>query len=287
MAPSSSTVARWELARRLGARRKAIGIDHRTIASRLDFSRNYWSAVENERTLLSREKLDDAIELLEFDEEAANELRELGDCARSRGWWNAYAERFDDLSLRLIGLEHGANSVRAYESMSVPGLLQTADYARSLIELDPFFSKVGVDDAVAVRVQRQARLQDDDPIELSAIVSEAAIVQRWSDERTHSEQLDHLLQMTLRDNIQLRILTFDTPPGIIANSSTLVFFSFESRYLPAVAFQEPVRVLDPIYEGSPEFRRLELCWNEAKRRALAPDESRRHIAAVLDGIQGA
>ncbi len=284
MAPRSSTVARWELARRLGSRRRSLGIDHKTIANTLNFSRNYWSAVENERTLLSREKLDSIVELFEFDEETAEELRDLREMARERGWWQTYTDRFGGNVTRLFGLEHGASSIRNYESLVVPGLLQTEAYARSVIELDPFFGKVGVQDAVEVRLRRQQRILGDDPVEYSVILSQAALVQQWGGLDVQVGQLEYLLDVTERANVALRVLPFETAPGLLGNSSTLVFLSFESRYLPTIAFQEVVRLLDPIDAGEPEFRRLELCWNEGRRLALGTIDSRRLIERVIDSL---
>jgi transcriptional regulator with XRE-family HTH domain len=281
VAPASSTVARWELARRLTARRKSLGIDHKTIARRLDFTRNYWSAVENERTLLSQEKLEEVIDLFEFDDEAADELRELRELGRSRGWWQAYGNSYDENGLRLIALEYGASQIREYESMAVPGLLQTEEYARTIIAVDPSMSQVDIEDAVDVRMRRQERLHDDDPVDLSVLVSEAALVQRWGSLDVHLAQLDHLLSLSSQENIQFRILPFEAPPGTIANSSTLVLYSFDSKYLPTVAFQEVVRLLDPVYQGDPDFRRLELCWNEGRRRAMSPEESRSRIESIV------
>src|SRR5262245_31910222 len=55
--PVSPTVAAWELALRLRRRRVQLGVEVRTITQRLGFSRNYWSAVENERKILSEENL--------------------------------------------------------------------------------------------------------------------------------------------------------------------------------------------------------------------------------------
>ncbi len=163
--------------------------------------------------------------------------------------------------------------------MIFPGLLQIEEYARALIALEPSYSQVDIDDSVSVRLKRQERLHDDDPVKLSVIVSEAALVQRWSGLGTHLAQLEHVLEISEQDNVQLRVLAFDSPPGSIANSSTLAFLSFESKYLPTVAFQEVVRLLDPVH-GSSDFRRLELCWNDGQERALSLEESRRRVEAI-------
>ena len=69
MAPSSPTVARWELALRIKARREELGLTVQAIADHLGFSRNYWSAIENERSVLADDKFDALMKLLELDDE--------------------------------------------------------------------------------------------------------------------------------------------------------------------------------------------------------------------------
>jgi transcriptional regulator with XRE-family HTH domain len=129
MAPSSPTVAGWELALRLGQRREQLGMDVQTITATLGFSRNYWSAVENERKILAEDTLRSVLNAFEFDDEEQRELVALREAAKRRGWWAPYSALLSEGTLRLYGLEHGAQGIRTYESLLIPGLLQTEDYA--------------------------------------------------------------------------------------------------------------------------------------------------------------
>jgi transcriptional regulator with XRE-family HTH domain len=106
--PESATVAGWELALRLRERRMELGMEVKTITDRLGFTRNYWSAVENERKILSAEKLAQLLDLLEYDKDERDELLGLRESARLRGWWAGYSALFSYEILRYIGLEHGA-----------------------------------------------------------------------------------------------------------------------------------------------------------------------------------
>ncbi|MET1076344.1 MAG: helix-turn-helix transcriptional regulator, partial [Umezawaea sp.] len=63
---TSPAIATWELALRLRQRRERMGVEVKTITQVLGFSRNYWSAIEDERKLLSEEALIKLFELLEF-----------------------------------------------------------------------------------------------------------------------------------------------------------------------------------------------------------------------------
>ena len=75
-----------------------------------------------------------------------------------------------------IGFEGEARSVWNYESLFVPGLLQTEDYARAVIRGGfPSASRDEVERRVQVRMERQDVLRGDDPLELWGIVDEAAL----------------------------------------------------------------------------------------------------------------
>ncbi|MDH3682423.1 MAG: Scr1 family TA system antitoxin-like transcriptional regulator, partial [Acidimicrobiia bacterium] len=163
MAPTSPTVARWELALRIKRRREELGISVKEITDHLGFSRNYWSAVENERAVLAEDKFDGLLRLFKFTDQDASELRDLRVAARQRGWWDSSTE-LDDEMKRFVGLEQGAVEIRNFESLLIPGLLQTRDYARAYLTSDPMFGAVDVEPLVATRERRQGRLDDHDPL---------------------------------------------------------------------------------------------------------------------------
>lgn len=262
MAPTSPTVARWELALRLKARRDELGLSVKTITEHLSFSRNYWSAVENERTVLADEKFDALMELMEFDEGTIAELSGLHAASRKRGWWANYPGLDDDME-RFFGLEAGATEVRAFEGLLMPGLLQTPAYTRAVIEADPFFPRVEVDRLVELRMRRQKRIFDSNPLQLTAVLSEAALYQHVGSPETQKEQLKHVRNV-LRDygdTVQIRVVPFSEPLGPLITSSTLLLMDFASDHLPTVGWQEAIRPLGLINDEE-QLRRAILGFNE-------------------------
>jgi transcriptional regulator with XRE-family HTH domain len=127
----SPVVAGWELVLRLRERREQVGVEVKDITRELGFSRNYWSAIENERKVLSEESMRKLLDLLEFGAQERKEMLALREIAKDRGWWSDYSGLFDSELRRLYGLEHGAHTIRTYENLIVPGLLQTPEYARA------------------------------------------------------------------------------------------------------------------------------------------------------------
>jgi hypothetical protein len=57
-------------------------------------------------------------------------LVEMAREAKQRGWWQLYGSV---LTSAYVGMESAADEIWSYEVLVVPGLLQTADYARAMI----------------------------------------------------------------------------------------------------------------------------------------------------------
>ncbi len=139
MTPTSPTVARWELIRRLRERRQQLGLDAAAVSKAVSISPANWSHVEADRRMLTEEKLQIMCDLLEIDGAERELIFELRATGKQRGWWQDYSALFSTELLRFYGLEYGAELVRTYDSVLIPGLLQTADYAHALIASDTTF----------------------------------------------------------------------------------------------------------------------------------------------------
>ncbi|WP_084532383.1 helix-turn-helix domain-containing protein, partial [Nocardia miyunensis] len=223
MAPLSPVVARWELMLRLRERRKDLGVTPATIAKRLHISSGYWAHIEGERNLLSEAKLKQLLPLLEFDQAETQELLDLRLAAKERGWWAQYSGLMGTELMRLYGLEHGAVSIRTFESVVIPGLLQCKSYARALIASSMANVRAAeVDQRVAVRLRRQQRLNGDHPLHLTAVIGQTALVQQTGGPAVLREQLNHLIDAIEQhaDTIDLRVIPFDSPEGNVLGGAT-------------------------------------------------------------------
>jgi len=275
MAPSSPTVAGWELALRLRERRKELGIDVKAITDLLGFSRNYWSAVENDRRILAEDKLQILLDEFEFDDDERQELLDLRNLAKGRGWWARYSALFSDDMLRFFGLEHGAEGVRNYESMLIPGLLQTSDYARAATGADLAVSQVDVDQRVEARLKRQERLVAEEPLRLTAVISQAALLQQVGGPTVQRAQLSHVANVieSRPESIEVRVVPFTNPPGSLLWSSTLYLLDFDSPRLPTIASHETVTQTGIVVDDENEVRHMSMAFADALTCSLQPDES--------------
>ncbi|MEU4340243.1 DUF5753 domain-containing protein [Nocardia sp. NPDC023852] len=253
MAPLSPTVARWELMRRIRRRRNEFDVSASVVAKELGFTLSYWSKVEKER-VLAEDKLKKLMKLLEFDPAERAEMLRLRDIAKQRGWWSEYAGLLSDEVTRLYGLEYGAQRIRTYESVLVPGLLQTRDYAQALFTNDHArVRRVEIDRLVEVRMRRQERLTGPDPLHLVAVVGEATLTQRTGGADVLRRQLHHLASLIEQcpDTLDIRVIPFAAPGGILLGGATFHVLGFESALLPDIAWSETLVHLGLIEDTEP------------------------------------
>ncbi|MEY9992593.1 transcriptional regulator with XRE-family HTH domain [Streptomyces sp. V4I8] len=144
---------------------------------------------------------------------------------KAHGWWNQYPQL--QSMVEYVALEEIATNIRTWQLAIVPGLLQTPDYARALAvgnghwedpdEIEPF---------VESRMARQARLDGESPLELWAVVHEAALRQLVGGRDVMRAQLEHLLGLARRPNVKLQVLPYlaGAHPGM-TSAFTIVSFT--------------------------------------------------------------
>ncbi|MEU0791538.1 helix-turn-helix transcriptional regulator [Amycolatopsis sp. NPDC005961] len=283
-APSSPVVASWELALRLKRQRERLSIEVKTITEALGFTRNYWSAVENERKMLSPEALARVLDLFEFDDEEKAELLALRTAAKERGWWSSYSALFDADVQRLFGLEQGARAVRDYESLLIPGLLQTADYIRAIMTPAVTLPRVEVDQRVEARQRRQARIADaTDPFILTAIISEAALRQQIGGRAVLRQQLVHLTELIENhpQKLDVRVIPFTTTACGLFGAATVHLIEFGNPRLPTLAWQETVTAWG-IIDDPLQIRNIATTYEDAYGRAQPRHET---LQAIHDHLK--
>jgi transcriptional regulator with XRE-family HTH domain len=220
-------------------RRRERGITADAVGEHLGFSRVYYSAVENSRAVLADAKLGPLVKFLGFDEPEAEKLAEVLGIARTTGWWTPYSSLVGDQLTELLGLEYGAASTRIYESRVITGLLQTRAYATEVINAAPDVSLTDAPRHLELRMRRQDRLGGPDPLKLEVVLGEAALMQQFGGPRVLRDQLQHLLATVEgSSSVHVRVQPFDITPLGLINATTVVFFDYDSPYLPTIAWQE-------------------------------------------------
>jgi transcriptional regulator with XRE-family HTH domain len=170
---SGTLVKRRQLARILRELRRRSGLTIEELAPKLDFSPSKLSRIENAHQGVDVHVVRTMMDVFGVTGDRWDALLALTREASAKGWWRAYG--LDDHGY--VPLEAEASAVREYTVNYLPGLLQTADYARALFDSSMHVGSRAVrENDVEVRMIRQDRLSDpENSLTLVAVIEEAAI----------------------------------------------------------------------------------------------------------------
>ncbi|WP_217253965.1 helix-turn-helix transcriptional regulator [Streptomyces sp. AC602_WCS936] len=164
----------------------------------------------------------------------------LAEEANQPGWWQRYHDVLPDWFSMYVSLEGAARIVRSYEPHFVPGLLQTEDYARAVMEAGTIANAGGeaVERHVSLRMERQRLLERADPPHLWVVMDETVLRRPVSiDGRVMRGQLDKLLEFATRDRVTLQVAEFDDGPHP-GTYAPFTLFRFAEPELPDMVFTE-------------------------------------------------
>ncbi|MFE3739985.1 helix-turn-helix domain-containing protein [Streptomyces sp. NPDC059096] len=142
---------------------------------------------------------------------------------RAKGWWNA----LDQNNLReYIAMEDVALRVRCWQLALIPGLFQTAEYTRAMSVSALLPDDInGIERIVDVRRQRQARLHGEQPLQVHAVIWEAALRQLRGGPQVMKAQLAHIRDLTELPNVQIQVLPLRSN-GYPVNGGSFNILSF-------------------------------------------------------------
>jgi transcriptional regulator with XRE-family HTH domain len=156
--------------------------------------------------------------------------------ANTQGWWHEFGDVTPRWFEMFIGLEQAAAVIRAYEVQFVPGLLQTPEYARSVIGLGPW-DTADIDRRLALRLHRQQLLSRPGAAKLWAIVEETALRRPVAAPEVMRAQLEHLAAMAARPHITLQIVP-EPFAGHPASGVPFTILRFAEPDLPDIVYLE-------------------------------------------------
>jgi transcriptional regulator with XRE-family HTH domain len=189
--------------------------------------------------------------------------------AAMRGWWRDFG--LDDRGY--VGLEAAANRVREFEMTLLPGLLQTAEYARALFEAATVpLPEEQREREVQVRLIRQRRLYSmDEPLELEAVIDEAALRRQVGGPTVHRAQLEQLVITAELDTVTLQVVPteFGAHPSLGGGFALL---SFADPDEPDVVYVEHLTGSSHI-EKAEVVARCTLAFDRLRSMALSPADS--------------
>lgn len=273
----SPTLRRRELGAFLRARRQELGLTVDQVAERLLCSPSKVSRMETGQRGATARDVRDLCELYGvLDAGERERLMNLAREGKEQGWWQSYDLDFSTY----VGLEAAATELKYYQTTIVPGLLQTADYARAMIEVSvPALSPERIEKLLEVKLTRQQILTQDPPLKVWALLDEAALHRVVGGPSVMARQLDKLTELTSTPYVTMQVIAFGAGAHA-AMDSTFNILDFAGP-VPSVVYVEGL--VGWIYLDRPQdIDRYQQVFALLREKALSPQESRELIAKIAE-----
>jgi hypothetical protein len=242
-----------------------------------------WSPAKISRYELGRSgfPLDEVEKLLDFygvTEPHRSHLMSLAEDANQRGWWEEYADTLAPEYMEFIGLEAEATSMEQWQTESIPGLLQTAEYAyqihaayQSVVQVPPS----AIERLVHVRMTRQQVLTArNPPLELSVVIDESVLLRKIGNRDVMYRQLRHLAEIAELPNVGLHVLPLRSETSLLTGSFVVFGFSAQDETSKLGDVVSTESLSSELYvEGETDTYTYRLFFKAFIQASLSPHES--------------
>lgn len=268
-----------QLAAVLRDARDRAGVSNREIARRLDISHtgvNTWLHETDPKP----PKTEDVAALLGVIDVTGEERDRILQLARSddADWLLSGPPGMNPQLATVMECERDATTITAWAPLVIPGLLQTSDYARSVISRgSPNLSPHEVDSMVMVRNARRDILVRRHPVTLHAFVGLPALHGGIGGTAVMADQLKHVLDMSRRGNVTIQALDLsgDWHPAHAGQ-----FVIYEADSLPPTVYLEHHRS-GAFLDSESDVAAYQTAAEQIRREAMSPDVTAGLIADVI------
>jgi transcriptional regulator with XRE-family HTH domain len=224
--------------RELGVLLRALRNDHDWtvdyVAEKLECSPSKVSRMETGHRGASARDIRELCDLYDVDDEQRQHLMTLASEGKQRAWWSPLGLPYSTY----VGLEAEADSISDFGLGTLPGLLQTPDYARAVVRaVAPQLPPDVVEQRVNGRIARQQALTSDDPPRFEAVIDESVLRRVVGGPAVMAEQLSRLLEVSGYPNVSLRVIPYEAG-ALPAVNNKFILLRFDTPAIPDVVFVE-------------------------------------------------
>jgi len=277
----AATVAKQRLSRRLTYLMKASGHTANHVCDLLDWGRgkvgrfeaNHWKRPE-------MSDIRDLLRVYGLDVDESAELEQLAMKARARHWWREYNEVFQN---EFPGFENDSTRIRVFMPLVLPGLLQTRDYLEAVLR-GSLRSPTWQRKAIEARLRRQEILDRTDGTApyVVAVITEASLMYRWGTVADRRDQILHLVELSKRPNIELRIQRFADGPPTGMHSMVNIFDFADDE--PSVVYLETDTTIQEV-SNSEEVQTYVEGFGRVRDGALEPGNTTSYLMHLVEQLE--
>jgi hypothetical protein len=160
------------------------------------------------------------------DEATRRGMLQLAREGQRRGWWTDAGDLLPAGYGTYLDLEAEASSIRAFETLLVPGLLRTPEYSRAVVAARrPDLTPAQVEQVTAVQQRRPEALAGPDAVRLRLILDESVLLRSIGPEHVRARQLEHLVTAASLPNVTLQVLGLSGSRPVLSASFGILSFA--------------------------------------------------------------
>jgi transcriptional regulator with XRE-family HTH domain len=286
MSETGSTVPRRQVGRLMRQLREQAGISLMAAAEELEFSRARMYRIENGEVPVRKHDVIAMCSVYRATPRMTEVLIGLAHESKAKGWWHAYGDVVPGWFELYVGMEQAASRLRSYAPSVIPGLLQCREYAERVFTRWLGEGAAAVDNAVAVRLERQSLLTRNRPRapQLDVLIDEGVLRRSIPDVLGMRRQLSQLVNVPTRPNVSVRVIPFAAGPHKASSSGQFTMLEFAAV---GTASPEPTTIYCENLTGAlyldkvAEVETYESIWAELEGVALSPAQSDDLIGAII------
>jgi transcriptional regulator with XRE-family HTH domain len=202
-------IQRRRLRSELRRAREAENMTQRDVAAAMDWSPSKLIRIESGAVNISTNDLRALLAHYNIDQSRIDTLVEVARAAREPTPWSLYKDVASPEYIAFLGYESSASIIRNFEPLLVPGLLQTEEYARTVISMLEGHNPSKIDPLVDLRIQRQELIVREPLSELHFIMDEAVVRRVVGGRDVMRRQLRQLQTLAGYRNVTIRIVPFE------------------------------------------------------------------------------
>ena len=267
--------------------RKKAGLTCKQVADALDVSVAKVSRMETGERGLFADDVSALLGLYRVPQQRRVELLELVRTCHEPNWWQiagtADASPPPAMWSEVIDLESRSAAITNFETMFVPGLAQTPEYAAEIMRGSTWDTptEATVQALVRTRISRSSVLSARPAPTISFILDEAVLRRPVGGAALMAEQLQHLLAVGRRENVCLQVLPFaaGVTPGLLGPSVL-----YDLREGGSVVLVEARGASGFLSEAVP-VRRARIALKKISSAALSPHDSAQFVSEVAKELR--
>jgi transcriptional regulator with XRE-family HTH domain len=204
--------------------------------------------------------------------------------SRERGWWHEFRSVVSTDLANYMSIEYGASSIRIFQTLLMPGLLQTKEYTRAVAAVFPrAHTPETVDQLMEIRLRRQEMLlHKPEPVPLHVVLDESVLHRPIGGAGVMRGQLVRLLELANSDAVNLQILPYHIGAHIGLGGPFTLFGFAEPMDLDIVHVENHVNFI--LVDDEDDIRHYEIVFQRVQESALPEAESSALVQEIAEGL---